>query len=48
MGNIIELALGVTRQVSAFRQVLAYQTMGVFIATALPGCVGVSKVNVDT
>jgi hypothetical protein len=39
----VQFPLGVDRRVRAFRQVLAQQTIGVFIGTALPGTMGSAK-----
>lgn len=46
-GDGIQLLLTVYRQVSPLGQVLAYQAVDVFVATALPGAVRVAEVNSD-
>ncbi len=42
VGNLIELLLAVDRQVRALGQVLAHQSIGVFVEAALSGAVRVA------
>ena len=43
MGNGVQLALRVCRQVRALREVLPQQAIGVLIGAALPGAIGIGK-----
>ncbi len=47
MGDGVQLALGVARQVCAFGQVLAKQAMGVLVGAALPGAVRIGQEDLD-
>ena len=47
MGNGVQLTRGIAREIRAFRQVLAQQTIGVFIGPTLPGAVRVGRVDAD-
>ena len=47
MGDGVELALRIPRQVAAHGQLLTQQPMGVFIGPALPGAVRIGKEDVD-
>ncbi|REG45606.1 hypothetical protein B0G80_9235 [Paraburkholderia sp. BL6669N2] len=46
VGHGVEFVLTVDRKVSAFRQILSQQPVGVFASAALPGAVRVAKVHV--
>ena len=43
--DLVELRLGVDRQVSASREVLPQQEIGVFVGAALPGALRITEVN---
>ncbi len=47
IGNGVQLALGVRRQIRALRQVLAQQALGILIGAALPGAVRIGKEDLD-
>ena len=47
VGNEIDLLLAVARQIGALGQVLADQSVGVFIGAALPWAVRVAEVHGD-
>ena len=47
MRNGIQLALGVARQVRAFRQVLPQQPIRILVGAALPGRMGIRKEDAD-
>ena len=47
VGNGIQLALSVSRQICALRQVLAQQAIGVLVGPALPGAVRIGKEHLD-
>jgi len=47
LGNSVQLALGVARQVSALGQVLVQQAIGVLVGAALPWAVGIRKEHPD-
>lgn len=47
MGNGIQLALGIPRQIRALRQVLAQQAIGILVGPALPGAVRIGKEDLD-
>src|ERR1700675_2819885 len=43
--DMVEIVLGMDAQVGSFRQVLADEAVGVLVAAALPGAVGVREVD---
>ncbi len=47
MGDGVQFALGVARQVRALGQILAQQAIGVLISAALPGTVRIGKEDLD-
>lgn len=47
IGNGVQLALGITRQVRALRQVLAQQIIGILVGPALPGAVRIGTEDLD-
>ena len=47
MGDDVQLALGVARQVCTLGQVLAQQAVGVLVGAALPGAVRIGKEDLD-
>ena len=47
MGDGVQFALGVARQVRAFGQVLAQQPIRVLVGAALPRAVGIGKEHLD-
>ena len=47
MGDGVQLALGVARQVRALGQVLAQQAIRVLVGAALPGAVRIGKEDLD-
>src|SRR5215210_3242934 len=46
-GDVVEVVLGESGQVGAFGHPLAEEAVGVLVAAALPGAVGVAEVDVD-
>ena len=47
MGNDIQLALGVARQVRARGHILAQQAIRILVGAALPGAVRIGKEDLD-
>jgi hypothetical protein len=48
VGDGVEFGLRVARQVGSFGEILTQESVGVFVATALPGCVWVTEVDIDS
>ena len=47
MGDGVQLALRIARQIGALRQILAHQAIRVFIGPAWPGAVRIGKEDLD-
>ena len=47
-GDVVEVGLGVVRDLGALREVLTQQPVGVLVAAALPGAARVAEVDGDT
>ena len=47
MGDAVQLALGITRQVGALGQILAQQPLRVLVGTTLPGAARIGKEHPD-
>lgn len=47
IGNGIQLALGIPRQIRALRQILAQQAIGILVSPALPRAVWIGKEHLD-